>query len=173
MAVSRQAGTGIFRFFTWFVATGYFLFFPARVNVSVRFYRALFPGRNRFYHLWCTWRQYHNFTSVYLDRFLLRTYDDTMLASEGFNRLIDSVARGKGAIVLMSHMGNWEVAAHWMKQKGMNVLLYVGRKYKEQIESMQKESLIRGGIELIAVDQDGGSAFDLVEGIRFLQAGGV
>jgi predicted LPLAT superfamily acyltransferase len=173
MAVSRRAGTGAFRFFTWFVATGYFLFFPARVTASVRFYRALFPGRNRLYPLWCTWRQYHNFTSVYLDRFLLRIHDDTVLTSEGFDRLIDSVSRGKGAIVLMSHMGNWEVAAHWMKQKGMNVLLYVGRKYKEQIEGMQKESLVQGGIELIAVDQDGGSAFDLVEGIRFLQAGGV
>jgi predicted LPLAT superfamily acyltransferase len=173
MAVSRRTGTGAFLFFAWFVATGYFLFFPARVAVSVRFYRALFPDRNMCYHLWCAWRQYHNFTSVYLDRFLLRSYDDTVLVSEGFNRLVDSVAGGKGAIVLMSHMGNWEVAAHWMKQKGMKVLLYVGRKHKEQIEGMQKESLVRGGIQLIAVDQDGGSAFDLVEGIRFLQAGGV
>jgi lauroyl/myristoyl acyltransferase len=173
MAVSRRAGAGVFLLFAWFVATGYFLFFPARVAVSVRFYRALFPDRSGCHHLWCAWRQYHNFTSVYLDRFLLRAYDDTVLVSEGFDRLVDSLAGGKGAIVLMSHMGNWEVAAHWMKQKGMKVLLYVGRKYKEQIESMQKESLIRGGIQLIAVDQDGGSAFDLVEGIRFLQTGGV
>lgn len=173
MAVTRRSGAGAFLFFAWFVATGYFLFFPARVAVSVRFYRVLFPDKNWCYHLWCAWRQYHNFTSVYLDRFLLRTHDDTVLISEGFDRLVDSVARGKGAIVLMSHMGNWEVAAHWMKQKGMKVLLYVGRKYKEQIEGVQKESLIRDGIQLIAVDQESGSAFDLVQGIRFLQTGGV
>lgn len=173
IALSRRTGPGVFLFFAWFVATGYFLFSPTRVAISIRFYKALFQGRRWFYPLWCTWRQYHNFTSVYLDRFLLKSYDDTVLVSEGFDLLEDSVARGKGAIVLMSHMGNWEVAAHWMKQKGMKVLLYVGRKDKEQIEGMQKESLIREGIELIAVDQDGGSAFDLVEGIRFLQAGGV
>jgi predicted LPLAT superfamily acyltransferase len=173
MALSRRTGAGAFLFFAWFVATGYFLFFPTRVAVSVRFYRALFPQRNRLYHLWCSWRQYHHFTSVYLDRFLLQSYDDTALVSRGFDLLVDSVAKGKGAIVLMSHMGNWDVAAHWMKQKGMKVLLYVGRKYKEQIEGMQKESLTREGIRLIAVDQDGGSPFDLVEGVHFLEAGGV
>ncbi len=173
LALSRRTGAGAFLFFAWVIATGYFLFFPTRVAVSVRFYRALFPQRNRLYHLCCSWRQYHHFTSVYLDRFLFQSYEDTALVSEGFNRLIDSVAKGKGAIVLMSHMGNWEVAAHWMKQKGMKVLLYVGRKYKEQIEGMQKESLTREGIRLIAVDQDGGSPFDLVEGTHFLEAGGV
>jgi lauroyl/myristoyl acyltransferase len=173
IALSRRMGTGVFRFFAWFIATGYFLFFPARVSVSIRFYRVLYPEQGRLHHLKCAWRQYHNFTSVYLDRFLLRSYDDAVLVSEGFDLLESSIARGKGAIVLMSHMGNWEVAAHWMKQKGMKILLYVGRKDKEQIEGMQKESLIRQGVELVAVDQDGGSAFDLVEGLRFLQMGGV
>ena len=173
LALSRCTGAGVFLFSAWFVATGYFLFFPTRVAVSIRFYRALFPQKNWLYHLWCSWRQYHHFTSVYLDRFRFRSYDDTRLVSQGFDLLVDSLAKGKGAIVLMSHMGNWDVAAHWMKQKGMKILLYVGRKYKEKIEGMQKESLTREGIRLIAVDQDGGSPFDLVEGVHFLEAGGV
>ena len=173
LVLSRRTGAGVFLFSAWFVATGYFIFFPTRVAVSVRFYRALFPERSRLYHVWCSWRQYHHFTSVYLDRFRFRSYDNTRLVSQGFDLLVDSVSRGKGAIVLMSHMGNWDVAAHWMKQKGMKVLLYVGRKYKEQIEGIQKDSLAREGIRLVAVDQDGGSPFDLVEGVHFLEAGGV
>lgn len=173
IALSRKTGTLPFRFCAWWVATGYFVFIPARVAVSVGFYRALFPDRNRSYHLRCAWRQYHEFTSIYLDRFLLRTYDDAMLASEGFDLLLDSLARGKGAIVLMSHLGNWEVAAHWLRQRGMKILLYVGRKGEERIEDMQRESLIQEGIKLIAADQDSGSPFDFIEGIRFLRAGGV
>ena len=51
------------------VAAGYFLLFPPRVAIGVRFYRALFPERGRLFHLFCTWRQFQNFTSLYLDRF--------------------------------------------------------------------------------------------------------
>jgi len=173
MQVSRRAGNWVFVVFAWFVATGYFLFFPARVAVSVRFYRALFPAKPRCYSLWCAWRQYHRFTNVFLDRFLLRAGEEIEQASEGFNYLIESVERGKGAIILMSHMGNWEYAANRMKHKGMKVLLYVGRKHKEQIERMQKESLTRDGVHIVAADEDGGSPFDIVEGIRFLKEGGV
>jgi predicted LPLAT superfamily acyltransferase len=173
MKISRRAGNWVFVVFAWFVATGYFLFFPFRVAVSVRFYRALFPARSRCYSLWCAWRQYHQFTNVFLDRFLLRAGAEIAQASEGFNYLVESLEKGKGAIVLMSHMGNWEYAANRMKHKGMKVLLYVGKKHKEQIERMQKESLARDGVHIVAADEDGGSPFDIVAGIRFLKEGGV
>jgi predicted LPLAT superfamily acyltransferase len=173
MALSRRTGIWIFIFFSWFIATGYFLFFPTRVVVSVRFYRALFPDKSGCYHLWCTWRQYHHFTYVFLDRFLLRDEQEITHISEGFDLLVEAVKKGKGAIVLMSHMGNWEVAASRMKHKGMKVLLYVGKKYKEEIERMQKDTLKREGVRIIAADQEGGSPFDIVEGIQFLREGGV
>jgi predicted LPLAT superfamily acyltransferase len=168
MALSRRTGIWIFVFFSWFIATGYFLFFPIRVAVSVRFYRALFPDKGWYYHLWCTWRQYHHFTYVFLDRFLLRDEQEITHISEGFDLLVEAVKKGKGAIVLMSHMGNWEVAASRMKLKGMKVMLYVGKKYKEDIERMQKDTLKREGVRIIAADQEGGSPFDIVEGIQFL-----
>ena len=173
IALSRKTGAIVFNVFAWFVATGYFFFLPSRVSASIYFYRALFKDQPLSYHLWCAWRQYHHFTSVYLDRSHFRSYDESSLVSEGFELLVDALKQGKGAIVLMSHMGNWEVAAHWMKERGMKVLLYVGRKYEEQIEGMQKESLTRAGIKLVAVDREGGSPFDLLEGINFLRDGGV
>jgi predicted LPLAT superfamily acyltransferase len=55
----------------------------------------------------------------------------------------------------------------------MKLLLYLGRKHKEQIERAQKESLVQSGVRVIAVDKDGGSPFDIVEGINFLKAGGL
>jgi hypothetical protein len=54
---SRRWGVWFFRTFSWFIATGYFFLFPARVAHSLKFYRALFPGRNFFYHLYCVWKQ--------------------------------------------------------------------------------------------------------------------
>ncbi|OQY54789.1 MAG: lauroyl acyltransferase [Desulfobacteraceae bacterium 4572_88] len=173
--LSRHFGPWVFMIFAWIVATGYFLFSPTRVAASTRFYRVLFPDKSSYYHIWCTWKQYHNFTSVFLDRFLLQDFDDITYTSEGWEHLEDAVTRKTGGILLMSHMGNWEVAAHLLRQKqeDMRLLLYMGIRHKEQIERIQKQSLCQSGIKIIAVDQDAQSPFDLVEGIRFLRDGGL
>ena len=174
-ALSRRMGLWVFQLFAWFVATGYFILFPGRVGNSTRIYKALYPARHRFYHLWCAWRQFHNFTHVYQDRFVLQGSKELNTTSEGMQHLKDAVLKGKGAILLMSHMGNWEMAAHLLKRelKDLRLLLYMGIKQKEQLEHLQKEALMQSGIRIIAVEKDGGSPMDLVEGNKFIESGGV
>ena len=174
-ALSRRTGLWVFQLFAWFVATGYFFLFPGRVGNSTRIYQALYPDRHRFYHLWCAWRQFHNFTHVYQDRFILQSSKALSYTSEGMQHLKEAVLKGKGAILLMSHMGNWEMAAHLLKRelKDLRLLLYMGIKQKEQIERLQKEALMQSGIRIIAVEKDGGSPMDLVEGNKFIESGGV
>jgi predicted LPLAT superfamily acyltransferase len=173
--LSSKWGRWIFLVFAWFVATGYFLFFPRRVGSSTRIYRALYPDRNGLFHLWCTWRQYHNFTHVFLDRYLLQETNEITYTSEGLEHLEHVLDKGEGGILLMSHMGNWEVAAHLLKRKlkNLRLLLYMGIRQKEQIEQLQKETLAQSGIRIVAVDESGGSPLDLVDGIKFIESGGV
>ena len=168
-------GRQLFQMFAWFVATGYFIFFPGRVVNSYRIYQALYPGRHRLFHLWCTWRQFHSFTGVFLDRYLLQDADIISYSSEGIEHLEGLINRGKGAILLMSHMGNWEVAAQLLRQKlkNLRLLLYMGARQKEQIEQLQKETLAKSGIRIIAVDEGGGSPLDIVEGVKFIESGGI
>ena len=175
IALTKKLGPWVFTLFAWPIATGFFLFSPLKVAVGVRFYRVLFPDRNILYHIWCTWRQYHNFTYVFMDRFMIMDSEGITHTSEGWEYLKEAVEKEKGAIILMSHMGNWETAAHLLsrKQYGMRLLLYMGIKAKEQIEKMQKESLSKGGVRIVAVDQDGGNPFDILEGIKFLREGGL
>jgi lauroyl/myristoyl acyltransferase len=111
---------------------------------------------------------------VFLDRVLLQYRGDLSYTSEGFEHLQKAVKDGSGGVILMSHVGNWEVAAHLLKKKlpEIRLLLYMGIKQKEQIESMQKEGLSQTGIRIIAVDSEGGSPFELVEGIKQLKDGG-
>jgi predicted LPLAT superfamily acyltransferase len=178
MGVSKRSGLWIFRFIAWWITSGHFVSFPGRVAVGVRFYRAVFPEKGCGYHLWCTWNQYHRFSHVFLDRFLLSDEPILTHTHEGWENLEDAVNNQTGGIVLMSHVGNWEIASHLLKSRGrsnprMKLLLYLGRKHKEQIERTQKESLVRSGVKIIAVEQDGGSPADIVEGIKFLKAGGL
>ena len=173
--ISRKLGLWVFGVYAWIVATGFFLLFPLRVGNSVRLYRALFPDRNGLFHLWCAWRQFHNFADVFMDRFVLQESDDITFTSEGSEHLEQSIDNGKGGILLMSHMGDWDIAAHLLKRKlnRIRLLLYMGVKQKEQIEQIQKESLAQSGIQIIAVEQDSGSPMDILEGIRFIESGGV
>ena len=91
--LSKIMGTWVFVVFAWIVSTGYFMLFPRRVDTSIRFYRTLFPEKNWFTLLGCAWRQFHNFTDVFFDRFMLQEFDDIHYSSEGMERIEQSPAK--------------------------------------------------------------------------------
>jgi predicted LPLAT superfamily acyltransferase len=155
------------------IAAGYFLFSP-RVAESRRFYRALYPARGRLYHRWCTFRQYQSFTTIHFDRYLERRNKPATFSSSGWGRL-DAAIAGHGGILLMSHLGNWEMAASLLKRQrpDLQLLLYMGVKEKEGVERLQKDELRRSGVRIIGVGQGDSSPLAAVEGLRFLRAGGV
>ena len=176
--LTKSCGTWIFLLLAWHVATGYFLFFPRRVAVSVRFYRRLFPERGRRHSLWCAWRQYHHFVHVFLDRLLLKEGMDIATTYEGWEHIAAAAKSGRGGIILMSHVGSWEIAAQLLSHYGrkhprMRLLLYLGAKHREQIERRQKKSIAQSGIRVVAVPKDGGSPMDILEGLNFLREGGL
>jgi predicted LPLAT superfamily acyltransferase len=174
IGLTRWLGLWFFSMVAGGIATGYFLFFPRRVSVGLRFYQALFPHRHRLYHLWCTFRQFIDFTHVFRDRWVLS--EDGVLTSDfdGWERLRDAMGKN-GGILLMSHMGNWEVAARLLKKTlpELRLLLYMGVKQKEQIEHLQKQAVRQSDIRITGVDESGGSPLDIVEGIHFLRSGGL
>ncbi len=173
-ALSDFFGPWLFALISRAIAAGYFLFLPRRSLASARFYRALYPERNRLYHLWCAWRQFQNFTSVFLDRYLLKDKGAISYTFQGREHLLEALAQGRGGILLMSHMGNWEVGARLLRENipDLRLMLYMGRQAKEQIKKMQKTDLMDSGIRIVAVGQEDGSALDLIEGITFIKKGG-
>lgn len=172
-SASKRVGHWLFHTVAWWIATGYYILIPARTKIGVDFYKALYPEKSFLYCMRCAWKQYHNFTNVFFDRFILHDFDDISYTSEGW-KYIEAAANEKtGGIVLMSHIGNWEVAAHLLKRGGLKMLLYMGIKEKEQLERTQKESLEKSGLKIIAVMRDQASPFDLIEGVNFLKHGGL
>lgn len=173
---SERVGQWFFKLFAWFVATGYFLFFPHRVKTGVNFYRALFPSRRLFYYIGCTWKQFHDFTDVFLERaMIVNPSGSASFSSRGLEHLERAVKNRTGGVILMSHAGSWDAAAHHLKRElpEISLLLYMGVKQKEQIERQQKDDFINAGIKVIGIDKDGGSPFDIVEGVKQLKGGGM
>ena len=173
-ALSNLFGAWLFALTARGIAAGYFFLFPRRAAASARFYRILFADRNRLYGWWCAWRQFQNFTTVFLDRYLLHDSGAITFTFQGREHLIQAVGQGRGGILLMSHMGNWEVGARLLRRNipQLRLMIFMGRRAKEQIERLQKEDLTASGIRIVAADQDGGSPFDLVEAVGFLKTGG-
>lgn len=173
VGTANISGPWLFVLVSRIIAVGYFLF-SGRVPESRRFYAALYPNRGFFYHLWCTFNQYQNFTTIHFDRFLAGQAKSASFTSQGWENL-EKVIGHEGGILLMSHLGNWEMAATLLKQQrdDLRLLLYMGVKEKEGVERMQKDDLRRSGVTIIGADQNSNSPFSAVEGIRFLQSGGL
>jgi lauroyl/myristoyl acyltransferase len=171
--LSHKLGLWFFRIFSWFIATGYFFLFPVRVAGSYKFYRALFPKQGFLHHLCCSWRQYHKFTDIYIHRFFPWVAEEAEFIKKGWEYLEEAVKNKTGAVLLMSHIGNWELAAQTLNKKGLPIMLYLGAKHKEQMEHIQKETMAKSGIKIVATSEDEKSPFALIEGINFLREGGI
>jgi predicted LPLAT superfamily acyltransferase len=177
MCISGVIGLWFFKAGAWCVAAGYYVLFPGRVGISVDFYKALFPDRGFPYHYFCAWRQFHNFTTVFLDRWLARIPGNISYSCDGWEHIEHNFqADETGGILLMSHLGNWELGASYLRTRtggpAIKLLLYLGEKQGEQIERLQKNELALQGVKIIATKQDEPSPFELVEGINFLKDGG-
>ncbi len=171
---ARYYGLGAVRWIARGVAAGYFFLFPARVAAGRRFYRALFADRNLFFALWCTWRQFQEFTHVFVDRLRLQGLGPLTYRCRGLEDLAAALAAGRGAVLLMSHLGNWEVAARLLKQRlaGLELLLFMGALPGEQIEGLQKDAVQSSGIRVVGVGPGGGSQLQIVEALALLRRGG-
>ena len=167
----RLTGSWFFILAARVIAAGYFCF-SGRRRESLRLYNALYPERTRLYHLWCVFNQFQSFTTIHVDRFLTSRGREPRLTGDG-RELLEKIS--SGAILLMSHLGNWEMAARMLKQrkKDVEMLLYMGVKEKEGVEALQKEQLRQAGIRIIGVRRQGGSPFSAIEGIRCLQNHGL
>ena len=175
VVLSKLLGAWVFVLISGIISTGYFMFSHQRRRISREFYGELFPEKSRLYHLWCVWKQYQRFTNLYKDRFMLLDFNKISSQAQGWEYLEEVLDNNQGGIILMSHLGNWEIAAYFLRRKrsDFQLLLYLGIKQKEQVEKLQKENLAQSNIKIIAVDQDGGSPFHLIESNKILKEGGL
>lgn len=164
-------GVWVMAVIAWVISTGYFLFLPRRLMISVHFYRALFPERGVLHAVGCTWRQYHAFAARYSERLLLEDHGSIHYESDGWEHLNEASDSGTGGIILMSHLGNWEIAARLFQRRGLDLLLYVQARQQEQIDRMLKADVQQEGVKILATSgQD--DVFNGLEGLRFLRQGG-
>ena len=170
--VSFLLGSWFIRFFAWWIATGYLLFRPSRRRSSLQLYRVIFRDKNRWYHLYCAWHQFHSFAATYADRIEIDSEKGITISMQGQEGIIEAARRGSGGVILMSHLGNYEVAARAFTEIGLKHLMIMGEKEARQVSRDQRETLSARGINILVATGQGDSIFGGLEAIRFISEGG-
>jgi predicted LPLAT superfamily acyltransferase len=170
--VSLLLGSWPIRFFAWWIATGYFLFRSSRRRSSIRLYQVIFPERSRWYYLYCTWRQFHSYAATFAERIEFRRKKGVTASTQGGEALVETARRGSGGIILMSHLGSFEIAAGAFRKRGLRLLLIMGEKEAKQVARDERESMKAQGIDIHVVTAKEDFLFGGVDAIQFLREGG-
>ena len=165
-------GSWVIRFVAWWIATGYFFLRSSRRNASVGLYEVIFPDRGHVYHLTCAWRQFHSFAGTYADRIDVYSNKRMIPSVQGGERLVEAGRRGNGGIILISHMGNYEVAVRAFLELGLRLLIIMGEREAKQVAREQREALMAQGVRIHVATSQAASPFGGLEALQFMREGG-
>jgi len=169
---SLALGSWVMRFIAWWIATGYFLFQSSRRKASVGLYEVIFPDRAHGYHLTCAWRQFHSLAGTYADRIDAYSNKRLTTSAQGREKLVEVGRKGQGGIILMSHVGNYEVAVGAFQDLGLRLLLIMGEKEAKQVAREQRETLMARGVRIHVATAQDASPFGGLEALQFMREGG-
>jgi lauroyl/myristoyl acyltransferase len=155
------------------VATGFFLLLPRRLGNSLRFYRALYPDRSTWFALKCAWRQYQDFARLYSERLEVGRRKDIAFESKGDQHLAEASAAGRGAILVMSHFGRWEIGARLLAERQMGVTLVMGGQAGGRARAGVDRGLRDAGLDVLTVPAGQGQSLDILQAVQVLRQGGI
>ena len=155
------------------VATGYFILLPRRLGHSLRFYRALFPERSGLFAFRQAWRQYQDFASVYCERLEIERRSDVRFESDGVHHLNEAKSAGRGAILLMSHFGRWEIGARLLARREEGLTLVMGGQAAGGARAGVDRDLRQAGVDVVTVRTGQERDFNILQAAQILRQGGV
>jgi len=169
----RHFGIWVVRWVAWAIATGFFLFVRHRVRASLAFYETVFPDRGRLYHLYCVWRQFHDQAQSHCDEIGFPLGLEIHYTSEGRERVEEAADAGQGGIIIMSHLGNWGIAARLFRKSGFRVMLIMGEREATMVTKQYREDLASAGLKILVSQPDNqDSLFVGIEALKFIRSGG-
>lgn len=113
-------------------------------------------------------RLFRNFAAKLVDLWLFEIGKPVPIRTwSGWEHFTKAQAQNKGLLLVTAHLGNWELGAPFLKERGFNLLVLTQAEPKGLTE-VRQASRARWGIETLVVGND---AFAFVEIIKRLQAG--
>ncbi|MCP5521184.1 MAG: lysophospholipid acyltransferase family protein [Verrucomicrobiales bacterium] len=90
------------------------------------------------------------------------------VALNDWERFREVEARRQGVLMLTPHLGNWEIGAPLLVERGVKLLIVTQAEPGEDLTELRRQSRDRWGVETLVIGRD---AFAVVEIIKRLQDG--
>ncbi|MBN1381180.1 MAG: lysophospholipid acyltransferase family protein [Deltaproteobacteria bacterium] len=169
----RNFGIWVIRLVAWGIATGYFILVRHRVRASLEFYRTVFNDRGRLFHHYCTWRQFHDQAQSHCDEIAFSFGMPVNHTTDGHEYIRKAADAGQGGVIIISHLGNWGVAARLFRRGGFKVMLIMGEREAKLVSQQQREELESADLKiLVSKTKDDDSLFTGIEALKFIRGGG-
>ncbi|MHB8828867.1 MAG: lysophospholipid acyltransferase family protein [Syntrophales bacterium] len=170
----RNFGIWVVRLVAWIIATGYFFFTPHRVRTGLAFYQTVFNDKGLLFHLSCVWRQFHDQAQSHCDEIAFSFGGHFNYTNEGRVHIEEAVRTGKGGIIVISHIGNWGIAARILRRGGFKMMLIMGERDARLVAKKHREELENDGLKiLVSQPGDTDSLFTGIEALKFIREGGI
>lgn len=141
VAICRSIGLGPAYLVLRFVALYYFLF-SWKTSAGLYSYFRQRHGYSVIRSVLNIYTNYYRFGQILLDRFVIMSAIDNNFTYhfDGEENLLGIVGQRKGGILLSGHIGNWEVAGHFLQRLNttVHVVMFDGehQKIKEYVEEV-------------------------------------
>ncbi len=132
----------------------------------------IFPEKSQWYYLYCTWRQFHSYAATFAERIEFDRNKWLTTSTQGRENLVEVARRGRGGVILMSHLGSFEIAAAAFQKYRLKLLLIMGEKEAKQVARDQREAMKARGIHIQVAAAGEEFPFAGVEAIQFVREGG-
>lgn len=147
----------------WLGALGgelYFWLNPAHSGKAVENFAVVLAERPRSARVRSISRRaFRNYGKLLFDFFRQSALDaDTVLRNveaDGFERLDEALARGNGALLVLGHFGNWDLAGILAASHGYPLVALVDSFSPPEVDALVHAARAKSGLQLVPVDQPG------------------
>ncbi len=163
----RKAGLGATYMLLYFVASHFFIFLPRKTRLCYQFYRKRI-GQSMLKSIISVYRNYYKFGQTLIDKIAAMSSVKTnfIFNFEGEDYLHKIVEQGKGGILVGGHLGNWEMAGHYLQriQVSVNVVMYDNeyQKIKNYLDNVTSGK----SFKVIAIKDDFSHIYEIGEALN-------
>lgn len=104
-------------------------------------------------------RAFRNYGKLLFDFFRQSSqHADSVLQTveaDGFERLDAALAQGNGALLVLGHFGNWDLAGVLAASRGYSIVALVDSFSPPEVDALVRAARAKSGLQLVPVDQPG------------------
>jgi predicted LPLAT superfamily acyltransferase len=151
------------------VVTLYYFFFSGKSNKYSYFFFRNICGYSALKARVAIYRSYYIFGQTILDKVAIQSGIDTHVFTNTFDgreRLYELAALNRGAILISAHLGNWEMAGHFLNKLNTPVNLIMFDEEHERIKSLLVDSMTERKFKIIGIKPDLSHLFKIHEALK-------